>query len=1006
MTKQARLLAQGTSAIALALVAAPAVFAQDMPQATNTPPAAGVSTGSDTQANGSAVATDSEIVVTGSRLARSSFNSPTPVNVVGEERTRNLAIPQVADALNQLPAFRPVTTPSSALFRVTGAIGANTVDLRGLGPTRTLVLVDGRRIVPSTDSGTVDLNGIPSSLVKRTEVVTGGASAAYGADAVAGVVNLILDTKFTGVKFDVNNSISQLGDNWNYFASAAVGHDFAGTRGHFIAGVEYAKNHGVGRCETRAYCSRYTNYVNNPGYINGASTNGLPAVLVLDNVRFVENPTGILASAVQTVNGVNTTLGQQVNNTGATRLPAALQGLQFNAGGNALVPFQFGNFLSGQFMQGGDPSVDQLYGFGNVPLVTPTSHVTGFGHAEYELTDDIQLFGEATYSQVKGGPVASSVIQFAPIAIQINNPYITPNVRAQILAANPNITASNLNVAKPESGDQLIGSSNNKTWRVATGLKGSFLTDWSWDAAYTHGETHSRTDVQSTRLRASDVGGEAVNAITPPANYAGTIYRTPAGAPVICASSVANPANGCIPINYIGANSISPAALAKYLQPAWQTRKIKQDTVSANVHGALFDLWAGPLDVAVGGEYRRDTAVGSVDPISASGAFVNTQVSALPLIKRSVIEGYIEGSLPLLKDSPLGKSFVVDGALRRTHYNAFGNATTWKVGGVYKPTDDGLIRVTKSHDIRAPTAAESNPNTTTVLLPLTVPSQFGGGTVTVATIQGGNPSLNLEKADTFTAGLVLTPTFVPRFRFSADYYNIRVKGAIDSLSAPVVLAACAQQNLLCNLITFSGTPRASAPTQAFVNFQNLSRINARGLEFISEYRIPDVFGGALDLQVNANYVLELQSVGATGLVTQFKGVTGNAGSLTNVLGVPKYKIDGVVTYSTEVWSLTGHGRYIPKSILDPTKIGPDNPAYNINLPNSVSLNTVSSAFYFDLSGSIKIPTGLLGGKGVELYGSVNNLFNKFPPRELRFFGNPLYYDVVGRSFRIGLRTAL
>jgi len=1000
MTKRALLLAYGTSAFALGLGSA--ASAQDAQPAPPAAPAPSLST--DAAPSGDAATQD--IIVTGSRLGRTSFNSPTPVNVVGEERTRNLAIPQVADALNQLPAFRAVSTPTSALFRVTGAIGANTVDLRGVGPTRTLVLVDGRRFVPSTDSGSVDLNGIPSALVKRTEVVTGGASAAYGADAVAGVVNLILDTKFTGIKFNVNNSISQLGDNWNYFGSLSVGHDFAGTRGHFIAGLEYAKNYGVGRCETRAYCRRYTNYVNNPGYINGASTNGLPAVLVLDNVRFVENPTGILASAVQTVNGVSTTLGQQVNNTGANRLPTALQGLQFNAAGNALVPFQFGNFLSGQFMQGGDPSVDQLYGFGNVPLVTPTSHITGFGHADYDLTDDIQAFAEAMYSQVKGGPVASSVIQFAPIAIQINNPYITPNVRAQILAANPNITAINLNVAKPESGDQLIGSSNNKTWRVATGLKGSFLKNWSWDAAYTHGETHSRTDVQSTRLRASDVGGEAVNAITPPAGYAGTIYRTPAGAPVICASSVATPTNGCIPIDYIGLNSISPEARAKYLQPAWQTRKIKQDTVAANVHGGLVDLWAGPLDVAVGGEYRRDTAVGAVDPITASGAFVNTQVSALPLIKRSVVEGYIEGSLPLLKDSPLGKSFVVDGALRRTHYNAFGNATTWKVGGVYKPTDDGLIRVTKSRDIRAPTAAESNPNTTAVLLPLTVPSQFGGGTVTVATIQGGNPNLNLEKADTFTAGVVLTPTFVPRFRVSADYYNIRVNGAIDSLSAPVVLSACAQQGLLCNLITFSGATRASAPTQVFVNFQNLSRVNARGLEFVSEYRIPNVLGGTVDLQVNANYVLELRSIGATGLVTQFKGVTGNAGSLTNILGVPKYKLDGVITYSTDVWSLTGHGRYIPKSILDPTKVGPDDPSYNINLPNSVSLNTVSSAFYFDLSGSIKIASNFLGTKGIELYGSVNNVFNKFPPKELRFFGNPLHYDVVGRSFRFGVRTSL
>ena len=155
-----------------------------------------------------------DIIVTGSRLGRTAFNSPTPVNVVGQERQENLAIPSVADALNQLPAFRATSTPASALFRVSGAIAGNTVDLRGLGPSRTLTLVDGRRFVPSTDGGTVDLNGIPSALVRRTEVVTGGASAAYGADAVAGVVNLILDTRFTGLKMNLNAGISEYDLQW------------------------------------------------------------------------------------------------------------------------------------------------------------------------------------------------------------------------------------------------------------------------------------------------------------------------------------------------------------------------------------------------------------------------------------------------------------------------------------------------------------------------------------------------------------------------------------------------------------------------------------------------------------------------------------------------------------------------------------------------------------------------------------------------------------------------
>lgn len=1008
MTKRISQLGRGASTIAFAIAATsltPAAWAQDAQipvppvqdeaQAAPQTPADGqATTEAEPQQGG-------EIVVTGSRLGRTAFNSPTPVNVIGQERQNNLAIPSVADALNQLPSFRATSTPSSQLFRVSGAIAGNTVDLRGLGPSRTLTLIDGRRFVPSTDGGTVDLNGIPSALVQRTEVVTGGASAAYGADAVAGVVNLILDTRFTGLKLNVNAGISEHGDAKNFYVSMAGGRAFAGGRGHVIAGIEYQSNFGVGGCDTRAYCRNYTNYVNNPGYIGGKSTNGLPATLVLNDVRFVENPTGILVGAVQTVGGVNTTLGQQVNNTGANRLPGALQGLQFNAAGNGLVPFQFGNYLSGVFMQGGDASVDKLYGFGDAPLVTESSHLSIMTHATYDITDDIEVFGEFLFSNVRGGPVQSSVLAVAPASLNINNPYIAPAVRAQILAANPNITSINVNVAKPETGGQLIAESSNDIWRMATGIKGTVFSGWKWDVAYTHGETHSRTDVRSARLRAID--GEAINAITPPAGFGGPVFTTPAGAPVICASSVANPANGCIPVNLLGVNSVSPEARAKYFVNEFQTRTIKQDTIAANLSGSLFELWAGSFDVAIGGEYRNDSAIGVTDPVTLSGAVANAVTTALPPIRRKVVEGYVEASLPLLKDSPLGKSLVIDGALRQTHYNSFGDATTWKTGIVYSPISDLLVRVTKSRDIRAPNAFESNPNSTNVLLPLNDP--FAGGTHNLVNIQGGNANLDLETADTFTAGLVLTPTFIPRFRASLDYYNIKVNGAIDTLSAPTILQACFQQNLLCNLIVFAGAPKASQATTVFSNFQNLSQVQAKGLELVAEYRIPDVVGGEVSLQVNANYVLKLQSIGATGLVTQMKGVTGNAGSLSNVQGVPDYKIDAVVTYAQPNWSVTAHGRYIPKSILDPTKIGPDDSRYDVNLPNSVSINTVSPAFYLDLSASVKTGLNLFGPSGMEIYGSVSNVFDKYPPVQLRFFGNPLHYDVVGRAYRIGFRTS-
>lgn len=985
-------LARGGSTIAFALAAlASPAAAQTAP---TSPAAEAQDAEPDTAGTG-----QGEIIVTGSRLGRNSFNSPTPVNQITSERMENLALPSVSEALNQIPSFRASTTPTSNLFRVSGAIGANSVDLRGLGGTRTLTLLDGRRFVPSTDNGAVDLNGIPSTLVQRSEVVTGGASAAYGADAVAGVVNLILDVKMTGVKMNFSAGISEHGDNKNFSASVAVGRPFADGRGHFIIGAEYQRNYGIGGCQERAFCQRAVNYIPNPGYIGGVSTNGLPATLVLPDIYFVMNQSGVLASVVQTVGGVRTTLGQQVNNTGATALPTALRNLQFNTDGTALVPFQFGNLLSGTFMQGGDPSVRPNYGFNGAPLVAPTWHASGLAHVDYELTDDLTVSGELLFSRVHGGPVQASGLVQTPVGgsagISINNPFITPAVRAQILAVNPNITAINVFAVKEEAGKQLTAVSRNDVFRAVMAVKGSLAADWNWDASYIHGETHSRVDVRNVRLKAVD--GQAAAAITPPAGYTGTIYRTPAGAPVICSSSVANPSDGCIPINFLGVNSFTSDVLSKYFLTEFQTRTIKQDAIAVNVRGSLFDLGAGPAQVAVGAEWRRDTAIGTTDALTAANAFVTPQVNALPLVDRKVVEGYVEMSLPLLADKPLAKSLTIDGAARLTHYNTAGNATTWKLGGVYEPSDAIMFRVTRSHDIRAPTAAESNPNTVTLLSPLADP--FGGGSHPVNIVSGGNPNLALETADTMTAGVVLRPGFIPRLRISADYYRIDVDGAIDALTAPNILTACFAQNLACNLIQFSGAAKASPVTTVFTNFQNLNRLEARGLEIVSDYRVPDVFGGNLDFQFNANYVFRLVSISATGVETKFDGVTGNAGALGNVLGVPRYKLDGVITYSRPSWSLTANVRFIPEAILDPTKVGPEQAGYNVNAANSVNVNTVDSRFYLNLSATVRP-----GIEGVEFYGSVSNVFDKYPPGQLRLFGNPLHYDVVGRAYRLGVRA--
>jgi outer membrane receptor protein involved in Fe transport len=958
-------------------------------------------------------AASDEIVVTGSHLGKSAFTSPTPVNVIGDERMKALANPSFADTLNQIPSFRAITTPASNSFRINGNIGARSMDLRGLGTSRTLVLVNGQRFVPSSDNGSIDLNAVPSSLVRRAEAVTGGASAAYGADAVAGVVNVILDTTYTGFKTDISMGIAEQGDAQNYFASATYGHDFAGGRGHFIWGAEAQKEQGIGSCWARDFCDRHTNYPGNAAW-KASGGNALPNTLVRDNVEFTYTVNGTIQSVVTTTGAK----GQQLNS--AVQMAPGQKNLAFDANGN-LTSFVYGDNLNGTFMIGGPASFntpggdrDQLWGFYS-RIITPTKHFSTMGHFDFDLTDKVQASGDLLYSTVTGRtyggfPVLTPGIKLTSGQNGLGNPYLNAATRAALLAADPTTTQINFNVVKPEIGSVgNDGTSFNETVRASFGLKGDIdFQNASWDAGYTYGETNGQVKVRKVRGKELDGGtsvGGATDAVTPPTGYTGPLFYTPSGAPVICASSVVNTnqynGNNCMPVNLIGPNSLTPAMVDRYFKDEWATRHISQHAASANLRGDLFQGWAGAITGAIGAEWRREYAQGDVDSLTSSGFFNSANVSALAPVERDVKEGYVEVSIPLLRDLPFAKNLTIDGARRWTNYSTSGDANTWKAGAVYEPDDQILVRVTQSSDIRAPTAAELNPNTVQVLSPL--PDAFAGGqTRNITAVLGGNPNLNLETAVTKTGGVVLKPHFIPGLQISTDYYNIKVANAIDSFTAATVIPACANLNQLCNLITFSGAFKASPVVSVAANFQNLSKLHAEGVELVANYTF-DAFGGNFDAAFNANYIMDLKSIGATGIKLRLDGVTGNLGSIAAIQGVPQYKLDGVLTYSRDNWSVTAHGRYLPEGILDQGKVGPEDAGYSPNLLNSIETNRVDSAAYLDLSASYSPKAKMFGGN-MQIYGAVNNVFDKSEPDQLRLYGNGVLFDPTGRAFRLGIRS--
>ena len=468
-----------------------------------------------------------DIVVTGSRLASSGFTAPTPVTVLGAGEIARQGAANVADVLNTIPAFRPQSTPATAAIFAANA-GANLADLRGLGGNRTLVLVDGRRVVAGTvagsgfaTSGSVDLNIIPTALIARTEVVTGGASAAYGSDTVAGVVNLILDTKFQGLRGSIQSGITDRGDGADISATFAAGTAFAGGRGHVIAGGEYQDSKGLGDCYTRAWCAESYNSISNPS----PQTNGLARIVLLPNSR----------AATATFGGLITS--------------GPLRGTEFAANGTTFQ-HDYGTFYGtaptfangGLFQSGG--GADPVNGFyNNYPLYAPVERYSTLAHATFDVSDAVQLFAEGSYAHVESRFQSLASRNPGNITIQRDNAFLPADVVTRLTAANQ--TSFSFGRIGNDIGP-LTADINRETYRMATGLSGVVST-LKWDVSYQYGRTNYHALNEGIQIL--DNFARAVDAV-----------RGPNGA-IVCRSTLTAPGNGCIPLNLFGENRFSQAAV-------------------------------------------------------------------------------------------------------------------------------------------------------------------------------------------------------------------------------------------------------------------------------------------------------------------------------------------------------------------------------------------------------------------------------------------------------------
>ncbi len=911
-----------------------------------------------------------EVAVTASRIQRSGFNAPTPTTIVGvEELEARLAV-NVSNVLYEMPAVRSAASATVA----TQNQGGNFISLRGLGATRTLTLVDGRRFVPTTNTGIVDINAVPSALVERIEVVTGGASAAWGSDAVSGVVNLVLKKELDGFQGSVQYGLSEHGDNRERTSTLAWGSEYAGGRGQFMIAGEYSELDQVAHQYSRDWGRSRWGWV--PGTVDG-------------------QPVARVASRGVTASGI-TDGGVIVAPVGSP-----LRGYQFGAGGRAM-PFNYGTNVGPNLMVGGDGGIDG----DNYPLATPLERKNIFARTLFDVADNLTAFAELSYAESYS--LGQTMPDYTPngepvITIQRDNAYLDPMIRG-VMQAN-DISSFSMGRRWREFNDPyLTVSGSNKVKRGALGLEGTFSEGWGWDAHVASGETtyaaRSYRQMINSNLRAaidtvigpngtpicrvdSLLGSD--RSIVEAANYQGR------GA-----------APGCVPLNPFGSGSVSDAAAAYVLGTMQTDTTVKQDAAGASVHGEPFSTWAGEVSITVGLDYRREQASQESDPISrySTPAFPNggwkfgnpKQYTG----RYNVKEYFAEAVIPLLRNVSFARSFELNAAARNTDYSTSGKVTSWKGGLTYTPFAGLLLRGTRSRDIRVANIQELFSTSIPFVGTITDYGLPGNPTRFTATSTLGNPELKPEEGDTTTFGITWQPPQVAGLHASVDLYKIDLRDAISSLGGQNIVNLCYGAQgapltpSLCGLI--ERDPGSGLITNISNRTLNIAAQETKGMDIELGYRfaMPGLFAseaGTLSLRLLGTHVDEL-------VINNGLNSVDRAGEM-----IPDWRWTGSATYFNGPWTVFLQGVYTAETNID-----------NTFTSAQIADNTVDSQLVLNMSLQRTLFDDQRRGR-LQLFGTISNLLDEDPPITMSnvaySWSAPLGagYDKIGRAYSIGIRLS-
>jgi iron complex outermembrane recepter protein len=982
-------------ALALALMSTPS-FAQD------TAPDAAAS-------DAEAVDEEKVLVVTGSRIARSNLELSSPVNVIGAEEIQYRQPTSIEDVLRQLPG----SVPGIGSAVNNGSNGTATFNLRGLGANRNLVLINSRRVVPAGTGGVVDLNILPVALLERSEVLTGGASSVYGADAITGVLNFITKRNFTGLQLDTSYGLTERGDGQSFKTDLTMGASIDGGRGNVALSIGYTDTKPVlqGDRDISTFARQ-----------SSRCTPAQSAQLV--------NPCTALN---------NTTVG-------------FAQGSPTAAPATIFSPIVFPLSTTGARF---DPATGTIvagasdYNFNPLNVFqTPLRRYNIFSQARYEVSDAIEVFTEASYTRTDVQQrIAPSGIFGNTLRIPLNNQFLTPAQRLQLcgaaavmggslpvgtdcaaaIAAGTEITTS-IGRRFVEAGPRLTNFVGT-TFQITGGARGPITDSLKWELAGSFGQADftNRQNGQGLASRAQQA-----------------LRGCPAGS-----------ATGCVPLNIFGAEgSLTPAMFNFLNVTTFSFVQSKLTTFEGTISGDLgfsSPFSEEPVGIAVGAEYRRYTASSGGDSASATpGEVLGAGAPALPLAGQySSKEVFGEINLPIVTDKPFFKSLTLEAGYRYSDYTTTGGSSTYKVGGSWAPIDDIKFRGVYSRSVRSPNIGElfqpqvqglnnlttdpcqgsaadvaaRNANFTALCQSQVRPGQFGtiapprAGQIVQTT--GGNPNLDPEVATTYTFGAVLEPSIVPGLALTADYFNIKVDGAITAPAVSDIVNGCFSatntdpNNPSCLAIqrdpltgSLSGSTDGSF-RGVFRGSSNLGTIKTSGIDVGLNYR-RDLGAVRLSLNSNVTYTLDnLFQANPTSINRQCVGYYSTACGNPQ----PEWQWNARTTLGfgsgTDVSVLWRH--------LGGVNVEPQEPSPRLPLgqpttggPASVvdAYKSIRAYDYFDLSLRQAI------GDNLQFTLTVQNLFDKDAPDVGNTIGGtgpnsgntfPSVYDVLGRRFTAAVR---